>query len=234
MNAFYYSLSYSLSYQSSELDWCEQNYIYSNNIVEFWNTISSFAFFMILFWINMKHDKLNTVIICFLGVSSAYFHATLSLFGQILDELSITIIIVKTIFKFNHIYDNTSIRQKILIYAFLIFQLYIQFIYPGINRFALLLYIIIFALKYKKILKIKDHKYNYPTTIQNILDYWYKSLVYFIFAITCWILDFTCITFYINFHTIWHVLIVFSIFNIMKCINNYEQLLIMIVRQSKC
>ena len=93
------------SYQSSSIDWCEQNYVYSNYIVEFWNTITNIFVIILGFSglylsstygaYNLYNDrpayryKVYYTLLIFIGVGSFIFHGTLSQFGQILDEGSI-------------------------------------------------------------------------------------------------------------------------------------------------
>ncbi|XP_037047355.1 alkaline ceramidase [Bradysia coprophila] len=84
---------------SSPVDWCEGNYQISPNIAEFVNTFSNFIF--ILFppiLIHLFKDygyfinqgiHIIWVLLIIVGLSSAYFHATLSLIGQLLDEVAI-------------------------------------------------------------------------------------------------------------------------------------------------
>ena len=86
---------------SSPVDWCEDNYTVTGNIAEFTNTLSNILFLIIptsclgaKVWSSYtKHVSLGTYIqlffLLFIGVSSAYFHATLSLMGQLLDEVGI-------------------------------------------------------------------------------------------------------------------------------------------------
>nr|XP_046247807.1 alkaline ceramidase 1 isoform X2 [Scatophagus argus] len=87
------------SYESSEIDWCEDNYRHSEHVVEYFNTMSSFVFFIIspimLYLLHPYAKERNLAIhlvwimMIFVGIFSAYFHMTLSFVGQMLDELSI-------------------------------------------------------------------------------------------------------------------------------------------------
>lgn len=87
------------AYESSEVDWCEDNYKHSENVVEYFNTMSSFIFFVIspimLYLLHPYAKERNLavhlvwIMMVFVGLFSMYFHMTLSFMGQMLDELSI-------------------------------------------------------------------------------------------------------------------------------------------------
>ncbi|RWS04275.1 Alkaline ceramidase-like protein [Dinothrombium tinctorium] len=71
---------------SAAVDWCEYNYKVSPHIAEFFNTHI------------VKEIKqciwFTSLLVAIVGISSVYFHATLSLVGQLLDEISILLAIV--------------------------------------------------------------------------------------------------------------------------------------------
>jgi len=78
----------------AEFNWCEDNYVHSYYIAEFWNTVTSFSYVLIglilygLYWKMMPKDLiiLNFINIC-VGIGSMLFHGSLRYYMQLLDEL---------------------------------------------------------------------------------------------------------------------------------------------------
>ncbi|UJR32454.1 hypothetical protein I4U23_019916 [Adineta vaga] len=80
---------------TSSIDWCERNYVVTYYIAEFWNCISSllmclFSMILIVQGLYYKIER-RFLWLSFsfglVGFGSAYFHGTLTLFGQMTDEL---------------------------------------------------------------------------------------------------------------------------------------------------
>lgn len=73
--------------------WCEEPYGTHENIVEFWNTVTS----LIITLAGLKiigrspHLQWTQGTLALMGISSAYYHATRAAFGQFLDELFIVL-----------------------------------------------------------------------------------------------------------------------------------------------
>ena len=85
---------------TSHIDWCEHNYAHTPHIAEFWNTGSGlvlcFPIAPMAAWLFRRMQLrveprlcILWALMCAAGLGSAYFHATLSLAGQILDEMSV-------------------------------------------------------------------------------------------------------------------------------------------------
>jgi len=98
---------------SSSIDWCEDNYVYSDYVAEWWNTISSLPMVWVAFKMHTLTSKgpalirpsvaLIPISFFFVGVGSAYFHGSLSAAGQILDEMPINLA---------NFYAITGLRSK--------------------------------------------------------------------------------------------------------------------------
>ena len=75
-------------YYSSSVDWCESNHMFSNYICEFFNSWSSLSYILLTLYhilyilplIRLHYRKylLLFFINACIGISSFYFHATLS------------------------------------------------------------------------------------------------------------------------------------------------------------
>eukprot|EP00756_Hemistasia_phaeocysticola_P033469 Hpha_TRINITY_DN16465_c1_g7::TRINITY_DN16465_c1_g7_i1::g.160755::m.160755/K01441/ACER1_2, ASAH3; alkaline ceramidase len=84
---------------SSPIDWCEENYETHPGVAEFWNTFSNLATFPIValaWWLHADFiERIDsrfsfTLLSLFtVGAGSMYFHSTLSILGQVLDEMCI-------------------------------------------------------------------------------------------------------------------------------------------------
>jgi hypothetical protein len=193
-----------MDYLSSDIDWCEDNFVYSNYIAEFYNTISNISFiaFYYLGLYTFQHFKCNNDdkflygCLLFTGMSSFYFHATLSLFSQLLDEFSIILLLANTLIM---IYKNKYIRFTIKTYT--VTHSIVMCYYPFIN--IPVLFMIGFMVW--KILREKFKKYK-DTSFKN---YWFLAQLFFFISISCWLIDkFLCDytkNIGIQFHAMWHI-----------------------------
>eukprot|EP00062_Callorhinchus_milii_P015595 gi/632966281/ref/XP_007899327.1/ PREDICTED: alkaline ceramidase 1-like [Callorhinchus milii] len=91
--------------QSSEIDWCENKFQYSENVAEFYDTISNSSFFIsapITMYLAHPYAReksgavhLVWIMLMLIGFFSTYYRMTLSYFGQPpLDEISILVLSV--------------------------------------------------------------------------------------------------------------------------------------------
>ena len=75
---------------------CELNYVYSNYIAEFWNTLSSIPIVIFGAWATFNSLRYSyeirflipSVLLTLVGLGSIFFHGTLLYAGQALDELT--------------------------------------------------------------------------------------------------------------------------------------------------
>jgi len=207
------------SYQSSSIDWCEQNYVYSNYIVEFWNTITNI--FVIILGAsglylscnfgayNLYNDrpayryKVYYILLIFIGIGSSLFHGTLSIFGQILDEGSIVAFIF-----FATICESLphAIISSLIVIA-IIFCWCQNLVYTPYLLF--LMGSIIFYLIHKKWKSVINNS-NKPL----IKEFYSFSVITFFIAFCCWIIDQICV-FNLEFHALWHILSGISIYTLL-------------------
>uniref|UniRef100_A0A669B7Q2 Alkaline ceramidase n=1 Tax=Oreochromis niloticus TaxID=8128 RepID=A0A669B7Q2_ORENI len=210
-------------YHSSEIDWCEDNYRHSEHVVESFNTMSSFIFFIIspiMLYLLHPYAKerslaihLVWVMMIFVGLFSAYFHMTLSFVGQMLDELSILWVLAvgyavwfpRRLFP-SFIKDRSTFSKLVLVIT--VISSVSSFVKPTANAYALncfglhLLYTLIIEMK--------------CCTDQKALRLAKLSIALWVLAISCWLSDRFGCSFWqrINFcylHGFWHILIVIAV-----------------------
>jgi alkaline ceramidase len=198
-----------LSYETSKIDWCETNYQKSNYIIEYYNSISNIPY--ILFYLLGYYSTRNIDYSCklyklllLIGICSFYFHATLSLLGQILDELSILILLSNSIYLLYQ--DQPKICNIIKISTILFIP--IMCLYPVINIAALMIYGVIICKIVRKRYYAYIEKYG---EIRALYYVYITSQVLFVLSFTIWFMDkFLCkkwIFYYLELHAIWHILI---------------------------
>jgi len=205
---------------SSEIDWCEENYLWLSNVTEFWNTISNLPMIIIpLVQIFLYKDYYKAVPECknvwmfwvllmITGLGSAYFHASLSLFGQLLDELGILwtfcaamyFCMVEEVLPL--LLRNIQIFRQVTL-SFAILSTTFTFIKPELNHIFLFLFIAPASwLSYAALRLQSDSQFRQLIS---------KAFFYWVFGVTFWILDFHFCRVWLKLkfpylHALWHVL----------------------------
>jgi len=85
---------------TSHQQWCEEKYLHNDFIAEYYNTWTSLSFVIVSIlqlWFGQEFEAILPgtgirtvwVLLAIVGLSSGIYHCTLSLAGQLLDEVSI-------------------------------------------------------------------------------------------------------------------------------------------------
>jgi len=190
----------SWNYHSSPMNWCEEKYTHSEYIVEFWNSISSlfFTLFAILgYFIHRNYktydSKFNMLLqwslFGLIGLTSFWFHSTLSFLGQFADEFNIILYLIFSIKQMFHLHNYIFYITTLLLSL-------VSWFYPFMSPFFLLIFGTILVWLTKISLNTGGE-----------VKLWNRGFNFGILSIILWILDFVCI---MNTHTWWHIFITYS------------------------
>lgn len=208
---------------SSPVDWCEENYTFSPYIAEFVNTFSNFLFFLLpplLIYLHHPYSQhcgkgihVIWILLIVVGVCSAYFHATLSLLGQLLDEISILWVIMAAFsmwfpkmafpFQWGKLEDGRK-RFSYLCLSVAIISTLLGFLQPVVNAFILLTFGIPGVWVMVHELRLERNP--------RILSLGRRCITMWILAIICWFNDRIFCSWWASvgfpyLHGAWHILI---------------------------
>ncbi|XP_032903070.1 alkaline ceramidase 1 isoform X2 [Amblyraja radiata] len=179
------------AYQSSQVDWCEDNFQFSENVAEFYNMVSNVSFFIsapiMMYLFHPYAQKRNKavyllwVMLMLVGSFSAYYHMTLSYFGQLLDELSILWVLAFAYmlwFPNRHLPKPIKNRKvfSLVVCLVALISTVLSFLNPAVNAYALnsiALHII-----YQITLELKRHVLINMAAIHGITLFAYFDAVY--------------------------------------------------------
>ncbi|XP_038072720.1 alkaline ceramidase 2-like [Patiria miniata] len=209
-----------LSPGSSAIDWCEDNYSVFPFIAEFYNTISNALFFVFppLMWVLFKeyarrvNPSINLIwlLLMVVGASSVYYHSTLSLFGQLLDEVAILWVVLCGAGLwfprryYPRILNGNRKLFRIIVTIVTLGGTMIAFINPWLNSFLMMLFVIPGIITMYLELK----RVHCPRVVRLCRT----NMVLWVIAVTCWVMDRTFCDFwlFVSFpylHCFWHILV---------------------------
>lgn len=231
-NAFANSLERGTTHQ----EWCEEKYLHSDYIAEYYNTWTSLAFVIIAiaqFWLSCDFEttlprtgiRVIWVLLLIVGVCSGIYHSTLSLAGQLLDEVSITWVVLSV---YAFMYPKTSVLsfwpvyKRRWVWACFWLNIAISFtligwVWPAANAFLMMFFALPFIVIATKIC--------YSSTCWKLKRLGLASVFWSVIGIILWAIDrLLCeelstylfeyenqyerqIQEYVQLHAAWHVII---------------------------
>ena len=177
------------------VSFCEDKYIVSNYIAEYYNTMSALSYVIVGLIFSRTRLKRLSKIIMMLGLGTALLHGTLRFYGQWLDEVSMLIL------SFYIIKEVRWIRLKKMTSELYLFPLIIPY-------FVLQKYFCYFFLVFSSLqiytYKIARNDYKKSNKREYYLIKGYSFVL--IFSTICWLLD-QLVCEYVReyqLHAVWH------------------------------
>jgi len=209
----------------SNVEWCEaqtDRYKVTQTISEFTNSISNLSFIYVAIvspYRNQQQIRCNVALL-FVGIGSFYFHATESYYGEIMDEIPMSIL-AYNYFKCINNYKNGDKYNTIYKYVLVIFWFF-YFTTKKYDLFLILFGIQLLVVLYTFIFKVNKNSYQ--------KDNLAKAIFTLAIAKACWQYerylyntgqcetDITSYKYYL--HSYWHIGSAASHYYIMNAIVN--------------
>ena len=176
--------------KDTSVTFCEDKYVNSKYIAEFYNTYSGLSYCLVgLYFYNNKIKDIG-VILFLLGIGTCFLHATQRYYGQLLDEscmLTLCFYIIKRL----RLKQGKMTKNNILV-----LMLMTYFYFESIFSYFLLLFISLLIYIYLIVKKMEINKL-----------YFEIYLNVFIISAVCWTLDQVLCEYVKKYylHAIWHV-----------------------------
>jgi dihydroceramidase len=185
---------------TSSIDWCERNYAVTSYIAEFWNCISSLtmcilSLILIIRGLYNKIEKrflLLSLSFGFVGFGSAYFHGTLTHYGQMADELPMVYSMIVwwfILFRMNKFKFESRLSPIDVLILFGIFYGFLWSYVHSLQTFVLVFQIHFTLMVLGGIIKLiyLYRQIQHHTNRIMYLIMWYVGLL--VPAVICWIID---------------------------------------------
>jgi len=166
---------------------CEDKYVESEYIAEYWNTISGIPYILLGIYFMTTNSFDLGACIYLLGIGTVMLHTTLRWYGQWLDEISMLVLMFSYI---KAIYSQWSYNILVIILV----------LYIWLNEYHMYLVTVFISLTLIQYRAVQDIV-SFQT---RKLNKWYLRTM--LLAFVCWVLDRLCFQKYINFHVWWHIL----------------------------
>ena len=177
------------------VSFCEDKYIVSNYIAEYYNTMSALSYVIVGLIFSRTRLKRLSKIIMMLGIGTALLHGTLRFYGQWLDEVSMLIL------SFYIIKEVRWIRLKKMTSELYLFPLIIP--YFVLQKYFCYFFLVFSSLQiYTYKIARKDYKKSNKSEYYLIKGY----SVVLIFSTICWLLDQLFCEYVRGYqlHAVWH------------------------------
>nr|XP_009858189.1 alkaline ceramidase-like isoform X2 [Ciona intestinalis] len=220
--------SHIFEYHSSPVNWCEPDYAVSQHTAEFWNSVTNIPMLIVApimmhlyrdFACVVPHCKRVNIVwglVVVIGIGSIYFHSTLSLFGQFMDEVAILWMTYAIMAMWTHpsllhlpkYFENHRAHYQYLLCSMAVISTFLGFLKPELNHFFLFAYWIPLVKLLRELFQIKFKDRRVHQIGKN-------GSVVLLVAFLCWLSDRMICNFWLAIrfpymHAIWHILMLTS------------------------
>lgn len=193
--------------QPSNVLWCESKYTITPHVAEFWNTLTGIPYVLLGLWGYSNTTNIKCILwlqVIFIGIGTSAFHGTLTLGGQLLDEISIVLFLATA---GSALLEIRSLYSQLIHIGLVICML----VHPATNCYAL------FGVGLLVVLPMTIRFCNVPNVIYRLKIS--TMCILTIAGIICWCFDkFDCAGGgYL--HAIWHLIMIFVAWLVIESID---------------